>query len=83
MARHTVTYYASAVVYVTVEVEADDAGAAEAVPLADAVSDAIEHWDPGAENGKLDGNVRAVDIRRTDDWEVLSVREKATEPSSS
>ena len=75
MARYTVTYYAAAMVYVTVDVEAEDAGAAEATPLPDDISAAVDRVSATLPEGDPAHKVQAVEIRRTDDWEILNVRD--------
>ncbi len=79
MARYTVTYYAAAMVYVTVDVEADDAGAAEATPLPDTVSAAVDQISVALPDGTPAHKGQGVEIRRTDDWEILSVRDESSD----
>lgn len=78
MARYTVTYYAAAMVYVTVDVEAEDAGAAEATPLPEDISAAVDKVSAALPEGDAAHKVQGVELRRTDDWEILNVRDDSS-----
>ncbi len=75
MPRYSVTYFAPAVVYVTIEVEAADAEAAESTPLAKSIGKAAERWPVGPASDAANGPTAAADLRRTADWDVLMVRD--------
>ena len=78
MARYTVTYYAAAMVYVTVDVEAEDAGAAEATPLPEDIRAAVDKGSRALPESDGAQNVQGVELRRTDDWEILNVRDDSS-----
>ena len=64
MARDTVTYDAAAMVYVTVDVEAEDAGAAEATPLPEDISAAVDKVSIALPDGDAAHKVQGVELRR-------------------
>lgn len=73
MQRFTVTYYASAVIYVTVEADAANADAAEYEPLSEEIASAIEQALSSLRLPISTGSV-TLDLRRTGEWEILNVR---------